>query len=314
MEDHVLEVTKKFHAYALQADERATPAESAMAINYLDAFGYFSKALQGWKDVNLGDVVNAVVKFQDFFGLAPTGQLTPQTVRTMEYYRCGFPDHVQPHHVEYMKIKAYADTQLPHWRKNGISYCVQDYVSSLGKQAQDQIIDQAFQQWMDICGVQLRRANPGEPCDILVSTGQGQRSNFDGPGGVLAWAYMPDGSDQQLLMRFDLDETWVSDPTQRGIMMLNVACHEFGHLLGLDHSRTSAALMAPYYNVSIAKPQENDDVPRVVARYGPPVKKPVAPDTPAVTPDGKHTVIITGDINLTVVGPMGVSVDGKQVV
>lgn len=300
MEGHVLAISQKLHQYALVNDDRATPAESALALNYLDAFGYFAKALQGWKDINLGDIVNAIVKFQDFFGLPQTGQLCAKTVRAMELYRCGYPDHVQPHHENYMAIKAWADTQLPHWKKNGISYCVQDYVSGLSQSAQDAIIDQAFQQWMDVCGVQLHRGKSGEGCDIIVSTGQGQRSNFDGPGGVLAWAYMPDGSDQQLLMRFDLDETWIADPNQRGICMLNVACHEFGHLLGLDHSRVQGALMAPYYNVSVAKPQQSDDIPRVVARYGQPTQTPTPPPGPVNPPPspggGLHSIMVSGDV------------------
>lgn len=303
MEDHVYAIQGRLHNYAHAVDERATAAESALAVNYLDAFGYLSKSLHGWKDINIGDIVNAIEKFQDFFGLPQTGQLCTQTVRAMETYRCGFPDHVHPHNVEYMKIKAFADTQLPKWRKDGISYCVQDYVRDMGKQTQDQIIDQAFGSWEEVCGVQLHRARPGEACDILVSTGQGQRSNFDGPGGVLAWAYMPDGSDRQLLMRFDLDETWVTDPTRRGILLLNVAAHEFGHLLGLDHSKVQGALMAPYYSASVAKPVANDDIPRAVARYGQP--NGAAPPPPPPPSGGNRTLVISGAFSAVL--------DGKKV-
>ena len=51
--------------------------------------------------------------------------------------------------------------------------------------------------------------------------------------------------------------------------MLNVACHEFGHLLGLTHSKKPGALMAPYYNPFIATPQQDDDIVRVQKLYGP---------------------------------------------
>ena len=311
--DQLNKLQLQLHSYAFEKDERATPPESALAISYLSAFGYLGKSLNGWKDVNLGDIVNAIVKFQEFFGVPQTGQLSAQSIRAMEAQRCGFPDLSFDNSPEYMKIKVFADTNLPRWQKNGIVYGVQDYVNTLGKAQQDQIIDKAFAQWMTVCGIQLRRANPGEPADILISTGQGQRSNFDGPGGVLAWAYMPDGSDQPLLMRFDIDETWTVDPTQRGILMLNVACHEFGHLLGLDHSRVQGALMAPYYNAKIAAPQANDDIPRVVARYGPPTGLPPLPPLPPVPPVPPPPVPPTGKHTLIITGVDSVVLDGKQV-
>ncbi len=83
-------------------------------------------------------------------------------------------------------------------------------------------------------------------------------------------------------MRFDLDERWVIGNPQGGILMRNVACHEFGHLLGLEHSTRQTALMAPYYAPSIVKPQASDDVPRIQALYGaapvpPPVPTPIPP-------------------------------------
>jgi hypothetical protein len=109
---------------------------------------------------------------------------------------------------------------------------------------------------------------------------------------------MPDGSDQQLLMKFDLDETWIENANQRGILLENVACHEFGHLLGLTHSQVQGALMAPYYNAAISTPQQNDDIPRILARYGPATAQPpVGPTpTPPVIPPvvpSQHSLVIT---------------------
>ena len=105
--------------------------------------------------------------------------------------------------------------------------------------------------------------------DIIVTTGKGVQHQFDGRGGTLAWAYMPQGKNEKLLMRFDLDETWVADKTNRGILLSNVACHEFGHLLGLGHSKKSQALMAPYYNPFVSAPQADDDIPKIQKLYGP---------------------------------------------
>jgi len=300
-------------------DSRSAKPEARFALNYLDAFGYLGKELSGWTDISLGDIVNAVSAFQKFFGLKESGQIDAKTVRAMELQRCGCPDLVQPDTAsgaQYMKMKQFAELNLPRWRKTSIKYCITDYVSGLGKIEQDAILQEAFNRWMRVAKLNIEKARSGESCDILIGTGQGQKSNFDGSGGVLAWAYLPDGSDQQLQMRFDVDETWITDPNQRGILMMNVACHEFGHLLGLDHSKVGSALMAPYYNVNISGPQGNDDVPRIQARYGPPDNvpppTPVPPTVPV--PPGPTTPSTPGNKSfLLIEGATGIFLDGKKI-
>lgn len=306
---HVTDMGDALTEFSQQADARANRPEAEMAMHYLDAFGYFSRELAGWKDISLGDVVNAILSFQKFFNIKQTGQLDVSTIRAMESYRCGCPDIVQVDHPNgqvYLQMRALAQQNLPRWTKTAVKYCVVNYVNGLPQATQDAIIQQAFDQWSAVAGVTVVRAKPGEPCDILIDTGQGQRSNFDGPGGVLAWAYMPTGSDQQLTMKFDLDETWVTDATQRGVLMLNVACHEFGHLLGLDHSRAQSALMAPYYSPTVSKPQAVDDIPRVQARYGPPTTPPPTPPGPTPPTGSTHT--------LTIVGATSIALDGQRLV
>src|ERR1019366_8787269 len=111
------------------------------------------------------------------------------------------------------------------------------------------------------------------------------------------WAYLPTGSDTQLLMEFDLAENWtIADGA--GVHVINVACHEFGHLMGLSHSTLQSALMAPYYNVAILTPQTQDDIPRFVARYG---GKPteVAPVTPSVPPAPAAPTTVQTSIAIT---------------
>ncbi|CAM4729432.1 unnamed protein product [Leuciscus chuanchicus] len=66
----------------------------------------------------------------------------------------------------------------------------------------------------------------------------------DGPNGVLAHANSP-GPEQGGDTHFDDDETWTL--SSRGINLLLVAAHEFGHALGLDHSKDPSALMYPTY-------------------------------------------------------------------
>lgn len=312
--DHVDKVAGELYAFAKAHDPRSTPAEARLAVNYLDAFGYLGRELAGWKDISLGDVVNALNVFQHFFGIRQTGQLCARTVRAMEACRCGCPDRVLPgteRGRQALKTVLFAQTNLNRWQKTSLRYCIRQYV--INQTAQDQIVKQAFAAWSAVANVRVEPWTPGtsDPCDIVIQVGQGQKDNFDGPGGVLAWCYIPDGSDQQLLMEFDQDETWITDPSQRGILILNVATHEFGHGLGLTHSVVQSALMAPYYNPNIATPQANDDIPRIQARYGPPptttpvvpTPPPPVPVPPALPTPAQHLLTVSGPVYL----------DGKQI-
>jgi hypothetical protein len=252
-------------ASARTADD---PREVSFALQYLDAFGYLAKSLPGWEDITLADILKAVKKFQGFFGLPKTGQLTAQTVRAMETPRCGFPDVERKHHVEAERVKAWADSMAAAWTKRALTYAVTAYLPGLATADQDSIFKQAFASWTSLAPIEAAQTADAATADIVIATGQGPRSNFDGPGGVLAWAYLPDGNDQQLQMRFDIDETWIIHPTDRGIILLNVAAHEFGHNFGLNHSQIQSALMAPYYSPLTAAPQTNDDVREFTQRYG----------------------------------------------
>lgn len=297
------------YAQSKAADERASMPEARMAVQYLNAFGYLGRELEDWKDITLGDLVDALASFQEFFGLKQSGILDTAVVRSMEKYRCGCPDVVSPDTVagaEFLRVRQFAATNLPRWQKTSIKYTVEAYVSGLSKTEQDEVFDKAFDAWERVCGITVERAGPGQTADVVIGTGQGQRSNFDGAGGTLAWAYLPQGDDRQLVMKFDMDESWVGTggASARGILMFNVAAHEFGHLLGLDHSRVQTALMAPFYDPNTASPRDNDDIPRAQARYGPSVITPPTPPLPPVppTPGAKRVIEVVGATQILVDG------------
>ncbi len=270
-------------------DPASNRQEISFALNYLDAFGYLSQALSGWKDLTIEDLIEGVKKFQGMAGLPKTGDLCAKVVKVMELPRCGHPDFLRDDNVQYMRVKEFVEqARLSSWTKRALTYAVTDYLPGWNKADQDNVIAAAFKAWTQYGNIECVQV-AAKNADIIISVGEGARSNFDGPGGVLAWAYLPDGNDRQLLMKFDLAETWVLSPNLRGIVLMNVACHEFGHLFGLDHSRVDAALMAPFYNVQIAVPQQNDDVPRFTARYGVRTLPPVVPTLPPVVPPAPGT-------------------------
>lgn len=251
------------------------PATVARAMNYLYWFGYL--AYQVAQHVRVEDVQAALRKFQDWFRLkapAEDGKLGPKTAKAMTFPRCGCPDVLDRsngRHQRFLRMKAFTAGARPRWQKHGLGYYIQNLLpeTQIPHGVQELVIAQAWRQWTGVSDIAVDRVANPVTADLIIDVGRGSSCDFDGPAGTLAWAYMPDGRDQQLLMRFDLDELWTTDRRDNGVCLLNVACHEFGHMLGLDHSRCPRALMAPFYNESVDCPQPVDDIERVQALYGP---------------------------------------------
>ena len=259
---------------------------------------YFHNPVLG--QLTAENIPQYVREFQVMIGTTPDGALDAKVVKALRTMpRCGCRD--------YSLISPEAFGTAPRWGLKEVTYWVERYVTGLSNTDQDDLMQQAFDAWSAVADIKFKRVMNQSGANIIISTGQGSKDNFDGPSGTLAWAYLPPqvNFQGQLLMRFDLDETWVNNPSNRGIMYLNVATHEFGHLCGLEHSKMPTALMAPYYNVNIKNPQLSDDVPRIQALYGaasdptPTPTPPVAP-TPTPTPTtppvgGRIKVEITVD-------------------
>lgn len=258
--------------------------EAEFALKYIAH--YYQDPARGV--VTMVDVSEHVKTIQSQLGLDETGELDSQLVKTLEHTpRCGVSD--------FSKQGARASSS---WGQKELTYFIEQYVSGLARSDQEEIIQRGFDQWSEVADIKIKRTNNKQVSNIIVSTGRGRQDGFDGPGNTLAWAYLPPSVNYrgQLLTRFDLDETWVKTQNERGIVMLNVACHEFGHLLGLGHSRYQKALMAPYYSPSVSKPQAQDDVSRIQALYGAASPKPpTTPPTTPPTPGQKYKVEIEID-------------------
>lgn len=83
---------------------------------------------------------------------------------------------------------------------------------------------------------------------------------IDGPSGILAWSELADNTNQPKTQRYDAGDNWIlSETFQGGMDLARVACHEIGHVLGLEHdSQNSGALMAPFIQESVRKPTARD--------------------------------------------------------
>lgn len=266
---------------------QANELDIAKIIKYLKFFGYLKTTLDD--GFSLDDIVDAIRKFQEMFGIPQDGQISLSLLNAMSMPRCGFPD-VHTISVEHAEM-------LTKWTKNGVLYYVDKLVSGIPQNRQLEIIQTGFDVWSNVANIKANRTTSSSQADIIIGTGSSRADQFDGPSGTLAWSYLPDGQNSRILMKYDASENWVDGPTRNGIDMQTVTNHEFGHSLGLTHSKVQGALMAPFYNASVNIPQTNDDIPRMQSLYGKPtsIEPPTSGDDVIITlPPGTTIKGITG--------------------
>lgn len=245
-----------------------TPDRVQKSIAYLTHYGYLAKN----KELTVADVFTAVEQFIAFFNLEPHQDiLTPKVLKLMELPRCGHPD-IQN------------STQLVKWGQNSLTYFIANRVSGLPQDAFDNAVATAFANWSAVANLKIAQVSSQADANLVISIGSGAADNFPSLG-VLAWAQLPGTTNYtgQLLMEFDNAEQWITDPNSAGVLIENVACHEFGHFLGLSHTTTPNQLMNAFYSAGITKPQPQDDIPKIQTLYGTPAPSPPTPPPPPPT-------------------------------
>ncbi|XP_068122969.1 collagenase 3-like [Hyperolius riggenbachi] len=204
-------------------------------------------------------VTNQLKEMQAFFGLEVTGTLDEDTMDIMKQPRCGVPD-IGEYNFFPRKLK---------WPRLNITYRILNYTPDLTHAEVDRAFKKAFKVWIDVTPLNITRLRSGT-ADIMISFGKQEHGDFypfDGPHGLLAHAFPPGdklGGDTH----FDDDEHFTTG--YKGYNLFIVAAHEFGHALGLDHSRDPGSLMYPVY--SYAEPNTfllpEDDVLGIQELYG----------------------------------------------
>uniref|UniRef100_A0A8C3JZJ9 Collagenase 3 n=1 Tax=Calidris pygmaea TaxID=425635 RepID=A0A8C3JZJ9_9CHAR len=172
-------------------------------------------------------------EMQEFFGLEVTGKLDSGTLDLAQKCHCGFPDVAG--------FSTFAGE--PQWAKQVLTYRILNYTPDLHPADDNAVIKKGLPVWSRVTQLKFIKKDRGD-ADIMISfatRGHNDFIPFDGPGGSVAHAYVS-GKDFGGDAHFDEDETWT-----KNMNLFYVAAHEFGHSLGLFHSKDTNALMYPAY-------------------------------------------------------------------
>lgn len=252
------------------------------AIDYLKYYGYLADN----NALTVQALLEAIKKFQELYGIFVDGVLNPKTIRAMTMPRCCLTDLPA---IEEARRSNYK------WAKTELTYYISGYDSDISRSDWDNSIRMAFNYWSEVTPLRFTKVASSDRANFILGVGTGRKNNFDGPSGTLAWFQLPPNSNYngQLKGMFDSAESW-----NRDVLLVNVACHEIGHGLGLEHSKVKTALMAPFYSRSVARPQPNDDISRIQALYGKNVAGTPVPIPEPLPDDHQMTILLNGSISI----------------
>ncbi|KFP65913.1 Stromelysin-1, partial [Cariama cristata] len=296
---------------AFPADRRQKKEGGMQLIQkYLENYYGFKKDEESFIWKSNSAMIQKIKEMQEFFGLEVTGKLDSGTLDLVQKRRCGFPDVAG--------FSTFAGE--PKWAKQVLTYRILNYTPDLRPADVNAAIKKALSVWSSVTPLKFIKKDRGD-ADIIISfaaRGHNDFIPFDGPGGSIAHAYAP-GKDFGGDAHFDEDETWTK--STEGTNLFYVAAHEFGHSLGLFHSKDPNALMYPVYRKFDPSvfPLHQDDINGIQSLYDPTESRdPALPNTcgPDLTFDAvttfrgeimffkdkhfwrKHPAVRTADFNL----------------
>ncbi|XP_047426141.1 stromelysin-3-like [Mugil cephalus] len=156
------------------------------------------------------------------------------------------------------------------WDKTDLTYKIMRFPWQISEDKVRRVFREALAVWSEVTPLRFREVT-NEKADIIIDFNRywhGDSLPFDGPGGILAHAFFPQ-THREGEVHFDYDEHWALG-NDVGTDLLHVAAHEFGHVLGLQHSLEPDAVMCPFYTDSYPLQLSEDDKRGIQYLYGPP--------------------------------------------
>ncbi|XP_074641164.1 matrix metalloproteinase-17-like [Tubulanus polymorphus] len=286
----------------------------AHGLDYLMKYGYLPT-----KEIEIGgalrsedDLKFAIRTFQKYANIKQTGQIDQETISMMQASRCGLPDIIgssgighRKRHVGHRRRGKRYSTSGTKWSKKHLTYRIINHSKDLEIEDIQRAFSDAFKIWSDVTPLTFTEITGAGEADIHIRFAKRYHDDgypFDGPGRVLAHAFFP-GDRRGGDTHFDDDETWTISTSAKGMNLVSVAAHEFGHALGLTHSSVVGSMMYPWYQGWSKSIQlGTDDIHGIQSLYG--NIKPYDPLNPLPTEipideDGGHNRGIPGDQTTT---------------
>lgn len=196
--------------------------------------------------------------------------------------RCGVPDYptLTQLSTTYNNVKKRRDTLSRQqrrkrfalygrrWEKTDLTYKIIRFPWQMSEDKVRSVFQEAFGVWGAVTPLRFSEVT-SENADIIIDFNRywhGDNLPFDGPGGILAHAYFPQ-TQREGEVHFDYDEHWTVG-NNAGTDLLQVAAHEFGHVLGLQHSLEPDAVMCPFYSDAYPLQLSEDDKRGIQYLYG----------------------------------------------
>jgi hypothetical protein len=186
------------------------------------------------------------------------GILTTVTRNAMKGFRtCGKrPDEKQP-----LPPGSRAATENRNRNTNVIFYWLEPQLVSgrLDGEPIPDLVADAWQLWQQHAPIKVLDVIDRADANVIV-----EMKGIDKAGNTLGMAHVGGRRiDAVLVCTMDADEHWTASKFRAA------TCHEFGHILGLTHSRRDDQLMSPLLPADLARavPQE-EDIQRIQVEWG----------------------------------------------